>query len=165
MESVNKLEVMVAGWYKNLPHLPKELSLWLAQNAWWLVMIGAIVSGVGILGVLGLASGASVFFASFGAFGLGGIVFLGTILALLFGIVSVLLELVAIKPLKVMAKKGWDFVFLSVLVSLVGAIVGVVFSYNVGNLLSALVGAAISGYVLFEVRNYFVVGQSKSPKA
>ncbi len=52
MESLQKLEATVGEWYKGMPHLPKNGQRWLAENAWWLVLIGVILGAIGAIGLL-----------------------------------------------------------------------------------------------------------------
>ena len=52
MDSLRNLEAMVASWYKGVPHLPKNGQRWLAENAWWLTLVGVILGTMGILSVL-----------------------------------------------------------------------------------------------------------------
>jgi hypothetical protein len=46
METINKLETTVAGWYTGLPHLPKTFTQWLAANVWWLALIGVVLEPI-----------------------------------------------------------------------------------------------------------------------
>lgn len=164
METIVKLEKTLAGWYKQLPfHLPLEGRKWLAENAWWLVLIGVIASVLSIVGSL-----RSLFWAQ----DLSNSV-LGDLAAyygapvynpwvdgsLWVGLVSfaiiLVLEVAAINPLKVRAKRGWDLIFLTMLVGAIAAVVSVVVTGSMYGLLGAAVGVVVGGFFLFEVREQF----------
>ena len=50
MKSIYKLEKMIESWLKPVPHLPTEWRKWLADNAWWLTIIGVVLSTISVLG-------------------------------------------------------------------------------------------------------------------
>ena len=52
MKSIYKLEKMIESWLKPVPHLPTEWRKWLADNAWWLTIIGVVLSTISVLGML-----------------------------------------------------------------------------------------------------------------
>ena len=51
METLHKLEDTIEGWLKPLPHLPEDWRKWIANNSWWITLIGVIISAFGILGL------------------------------------------------------------------------------------------------------------------
>lgn len=155
MEIVTKVEQMVSGWMKDLPHLPKELTKWLAENAWWLTIIGVVVGGFGILGVLSAMTAGSALLGALGVPALGGMLLVGSLVSLAGTAAGVVVEAMAISPLKAMQKKGWDLMFLATLVSFAGAVVSSLIGVNIVGVLMSAVGAAISFYVLLEVKSYF----------
>ena len=160
MELVKNLETVMAGWVKDFPHLPASATKWIAVNAWWLVLIGVIIGAVGILVALGLTGAGSVFIAVIGSPIVGGAVLLNSLVTLAFSGLAVVLEAIAIKPLKTLQKKGWDLVFLATLVMTAGGVVSGVLVFDLSSILTSLLGLAISGYFLFEVRSHFVAAKS-----
>lgn len=164
MEFISKLESTVAGWAKNVPHLPAAGQKWLASNVWWIVLIGAIVSGISLLVALGslfsliaiLGSYAGTYYVSTTATtwavvsGIVGLVFLA-----LYGILMAL----AISPLKAGQKKGWNLLFTAWLLNAVSVVINAILTFNVvGFLIAIIFGAvflAISGYFLFEIHGQF----------
>jgi len=70
--------------------------------------------------------------------------------------VAVVVEAMAIAPLKEMKKRGWDLMFFALLVSVALGIVGSVLSVNIAGILFGLLGAAIGAYVMLELKHYFV---------
>lgn len=155
MQYADSVANVVARWMKDVPHLPKGLTKWLAENAWWLTIVGVVLSVFAIFGVLATMMAGSVVLAAVGAVGLGGMLFVSSLITLVGMGVSVVLEGMAIAPLKVLKKRGWDLLFLSLLVSVVLGIVGSVVTVNIVGILFGLIGAAIGAYVMLELRHYF----------
>ena len=52
MQQLAPLEEAIAKVHKDLPHLPKGLTTWLVENAWWLVIIGVALGVFGVLGTI-----------------------------------------------------------------------------------------------------------------
>lgn len=167
MDTVKKLETTIAGWYKQSPvHLPVEVRKWLGENAWWIVAIGAVVSGLIVLSALRMLYLPS---ATNSMFGLGEYVAFSNAplynpwtdpslwaSMIPFGIILVL-ELKAINPLKARAKQGWDLIFLTMLIAMASAVISALVSGALYGILGAGLGLAIGGFFLFEVRDQFGV--------
>jgi len=164
MEYIHKLETTVSGWVKNVPHLPVSGQKWLAQNVWWLVLIGAIISAIsllislttiaGLVAIIGTTS--SFYYASESILTLA---ILSSIVALVFiGLEGLLLAL-AVKPLKEQQKKGWVILFALLLLNVISTVVNAIFTFSVGGFIIGIIfGAiwlAIFAYFLFEIRGQF----------
>lgn len=154
MELVHNIENTMRGLYKDLPHLPKEISKWLAHNAWWLTVIGV---GFGVLGILGALSVVGIGATYVGIIApAAGIALMGAWVWILFFAAVLLIEAKAIMPLKAMQRKGWELLFLAMLVAIVGGLASELLRGNlVGGLISGLIGFAIGAYVLLEIDQYF----------
>jgi hypothetical protein len=156
MESLHKLESTVEGWLKPLPHLPADWRKWLAENVWWITLIGVILDGFVALGIYQAATYVNQLTGFLAAVGVTnpGWTFSMMVSLGLFVLTAVVMAL-AVSPLKAMKAKGWDLLFLASLVSIVAS----VFNYGSGSLVTSLIGAAvgavISMYFLFEVRSHF----------
>lgn len=162
MENVRKLEETVASWYKNVPHLPKEASRWIATNAWWLALIGLIVGAFGVLSVISLTFLAGALLAGVGGVvgaAIGGFAFVAVLIALLFSIVILVILATAIQPLKAMSKKGWNLLFLVMLLEVASLAVTLLLTFDVFGTIWSLLWAAVGGYFLFEVRQYYTSGK------
>lgn len=170
METVKTLETTLQGWYKSAPNLPEDWRKWLAVNAWWLVVIGVILSVIGLLGgLMALLTLWGLFGAvmtGYNLYGIGvnsqplvGLGLVSLIAALVFMAVTLYLMVRAVKPLQNMKKEGWELMFWAFLVGVVSSAVNIVLTFNavsfVFQVFWALVGAAIGGYFLFQVRSYF----------
>ncbi|MBX9704984.1 MAG: hypothetical protein K5Q00_01920 [Gammaproteobacteria bacterium] len=161
MEFIKKLETTVAGWVKNLPHLPPAGQKWLAHNVWWIALIGAIASGIAVLvSLFGiLLGGAAASYIYVVDPGFAAWVLLTGIVSLVFTTVRGLLLAMAVSPLQKMQKKGWVLLFISWLVNAVAVVVGAILSLSVigfiGAILFGAIGLAISGYFIFEIHGQF----------
>ncbi|QQS21965.1 hypothetical protein IPM09_00190 [Candidatus Saccharibacteria bacterium] len=155
MEQLHKLETMIAGWMKDLPHLPRNFTKWLAENAWWLVIIGVALGVLALMTTLSAMTVGSAVLGALGAPVLGGAFLISSVVSLVGAGISVVVEAMAISPLKTMQKKGWDLLFLSTLVSFAGAVVSSLVSVNIIGVVWAALAAAISFYILLEVKSYF----------
>jgi uncharacterized membrane protein len=162
MESLHKLEDMVEGWLKPLPHLPENWRKWLAENSWWLTLIGVVLS---VFALFALFASLSLFTATTSLYGQivttaiaqthGGLWMTSVWISLALMAVTVVIEAIAISPLKAMSKKGWDLLFLSVVIGVVSSLISAVLNIDITSLISAVIGAVIGSYVLFEIRSHF----------
>ncbi len=162
MSQVNKMEQTVARWYENTPHLPANGRQWLANNIWWLALVGVVLGTLAILGIMMTSLlVSSIFVAVGGAYGavLGGFTLVATLIILAFAIVSVILTGLAISPLKTKLKKGWTLLFVVMLINVLGAVLDFIFTFNLSGLLLTVIMAGLGGYLLFEIRSFFVVAK------
>jgi len=165
MEFISKTEKMFASWLKPIPNLPVNGQKWVAQNAWWIVLIDLIISIIGIFttiaAIITFATFSSVI--NYGIYGYGSTItqsyvgpsVVSLIFSLLVIIASVVLAALAISPLKAMKLKGWRLLYLLFLISLVLNVVGDLISLNIIGLIFSLIGLGIFAYFLFQIRGYF----------
>lgn len=164
MDLLSKLERTVLGWLKNVPHLPEVARRWIGDNIWWITLVGAILSGIGVLvgliGVIGVASLVGTVAASYYATATftAWAIILGLV-GLAFSVIDTVLLAMAVNPLRAKQKKGWVLLFTVWLVGVVAVVVNSILSLNVlGFITGILFGAiwiAISGYFLFEIHGQF----------
>jgi hypothetical protein len=169
MESIHKLENMIEGWLKPIPHLPTEWRKWLAANVWWITLVGVVLSVIGVLGLIfALINAMAIFGAVSSFYSVYGVStaqtytgwwILATAVSLVFLVVTIVIEAMAVKPLKSQNKKGWDLMFLVFLIGVVSQLVGIVLNFNAMSLIPSIIftalGIAIGAYFLFELRSYF----------
>lgn len=159
MESLKKLEVTIGGWLKDVPHLPPNVRKWIAENAWWLVIISVVLGGFAILSILGaialVGTVATVYGGPVVGAALTGTFLIASLVLLAMLILMVVLESMAIKPLKALQKRGWDLIFLVTFISLVLGVVSALLSFDFAGILRSVVGAAIAYYFLYEILGYF----------
>ena len=164
MFKISKVENMVGGWLKSVPHLPRGGQKWLAENVWWIVLIGVIAGAISLL--VGLAAifsymafvgNAASYYYTVSPYGSGWII--GTVVSLLFSVAIVILLATAITPLKALKLSGWNKLFIVLLVNAVSAVLGAILSFSVGGFIFGIIfgaiGVAISAYFIFEIRSHF----------
>lgn len=158
MEAVHSLEVALGRIYKNTPHLPIGARKWLGDNVWWIALIGAVLSVLSLvvlipltLAALGLGILVTLGGYNYGANGLIALISLTSL------VVTTVLMVIAISPLKVKAKKGWTLLFISALVSLALSAVIALLTVDIFSLLMTALWAAVAGYFLFEIHGEFGV--------
>lgn len=148
------------------PKLPAKASDWLADNIWWIALIGAIISGLGVLvainglwaslALLGAVSGTAYGYA---VAGITTWTLVVSAVSLAFLAVQGVLLGIAVKPLQAKQPKGWHLVFLTLLVGGVSTIISAVLAFGIGAIFSLIVSAAfflVGAYFLFEIRGYFI---------
>lgn len=135
---------MLEQFFAKAPHMPENARMTLVKISPWIAII------FGILGVLGGVAGLITLMttAPFAAgMGYPGGVGVGLI-AVLFWIAYSVLLLAAYPGLKARKAKGWTLLFWSQFVSIVGSVVEL-------QLISAIIGALIGFYLLFEIKSHY----------
>ncbi|HET8884282.1 MAG TPA: hypothetical protein VFM68_02325 [Candidatus Saccharimonadales bacterium] len=158
MEHVSKIENRVASWYKKAPNLPVGLQRWLADNIWWLVLIGVIIGAIGVVSIISVTFLAGALLVGFGgAIGatIAGLALIVVLVTLGLSIVNLVIAALAISPLKNKRKKGWSLLFLTMLISVLSLIIGFLLTFELFSFVWGLLYAAVGGYFLFQIRHYF----------
>lgn len=174
MELVHSIEKVMNGWFKNLPfHLPEKARVWLGKNVWWIVIVGVVLSAWSIISSLRALFWADTFLQQAREFAAAmGVSIPNSSLAdvalwvsIITFAVSILIEALAINPLKVMKKKGWDLLLAAMIVSVVGSLVSsLINGAIVGAIIGTVLGVAIGGFFLFEIRGQFVAAKPAKDK-
>lgn len=174
MEALSSLEKTLSKWYKDVPHMPKGFTQWLADNIWWLVAIAVVLSVLSLLFLVpaaliayGIMSGVA---STTGYFGgdlavSGASAWLTVTLSLASLLFTTILEAMAINPLKAKAKQGWTLLFAVALLNLGFNIVFALVAINILGILASVLWAAVWGYFLFEIRSYFGVRHKATKKS
>ena len=172
MSYISKIENMVSGWLKPVPHLPKGAQKWIAENVWWIVLIGVIASVINVLISIGAIFtymalvGTYSYVYSASPYGAGWII--GSIAGLLFSALIIALLATAISQLKNGQKKGWDRLFLVVIINAVSVVVGAILTFNIVGfilwIIFGAIGVAISAYLTFQIRSHFVAAKAHIKK-
>lgn len=175
MKLLSKLEQMVLGWLKSVPHLPIGVRKWLGDNAWWIAAIGAVLTGISALWLLValfsnmalLGGPATAYYASttFVAW-----LVVTTLVSLVFAVLYCVLLSTSVSPLKEKQKKGWVLLFAVWLVGVLAVVVNAVLTLNPLTFITSIIfGAlwlAVTGYFLFEIHGQFAhIEKSKGVKA
>ncbi len=133
--------------YAKAPALPKSATDVLVSIAPWLALIFgllAILAGVGGLGIFTAFSPLAYMYA-----GVGYTTFL--LVASVIGIAEGALMVLAFMPLRKRAIRGWNLLVWGEGLAIVSSLV----SLRVGDVISAIIGAAIAFYILFQVESYY----------
>jgi uncharacterized membrane protein YfcA len=167
MISLAKAENKVGGWLKSVPHLPKNGQRWIAENAWWIVLVGIIAAAISIMFGINSISKYATFVGNASSYlGLyvispyaAGWIF-SAIISLALAMLVVILLATAINAIKEQQKKGWERLFIALLIGVVSVVAGAFLTFNVFdfifNVIFGGVGLAIVAYFIFEIRSYFV---------
>jgi len=123
--------------------IPNNIRELLVKIAPWLVLIGVILAIPGILVLLGLGTIVAPFAV------LGGVRAIGTFsLSMIFVVIVLILEAIALPGLFKRSRSGWNFLFYATLVGVIQNII----SFNIGGL---IIGSLLSLYILFQVKGYY----------
>ena len=163
---LQKFEKTLVGWMKDLPHLPDGFTKWLAVNSWWLVLIGVVLGVFGVITTVnGLILGSAILSYYGVRVGVGGAYVLSTWIAVAGMIAVIVVEAMAISPLKSgvhkSGKRGWDLLFLAATIGFAVSALSDLIVFNLGALIGLVIGAAIGYYILIEIRVQFVKSAAK----
>jgi hypothetical protein len=167
MSVLNKVETMVSGWLKPVPHLPKGGQKWIAENAWWIVLIGVVASAIGILVAIGaiftylaFVGNAASYYGVYTTSVYGGGWIVSTIVSLAFSVALLIVTAMAVKPLKAQQRQGWSLLFIGLVLRTLSVVLGAILSFSVLGFIFGLIfgaiGLAIYAYFLYEIKSHFV---------
>ncbi len=139
-------------------NLPTGGQKWLAENAWWLSLVGGILSLWGAWSFWSVAHYASQWIRwaneVAGTTTNLGVAWYITLVAM---IVQAVLLLVAVQQLKTHKKSGWNLLLYTSYVSVITGVLDLfVPGYGFSGLVGMVIGALIGWFFLFQVRGYFV---------
>ncbi len=170
MESIEKLEAQIAGWLRPLPHLPTKGQKWFADNAWWMVVVSINFSIMGILAVISsiftaiafmnaVSSYSSIYSSYSSSSSYNGWIILVFLLVLSILIVNIILMALAVTPLQLSQKKGWNRLFRILLLNAILMLIGAISTWTLlGFVVVLIVGTIVASagtYLLFETRSHF----------
>ena len=174
MEFLNTIERTIAGWLKDVPHLPKVARSWMGENLWWIAAIFAVLAGFGALGLVvaffaNLANLGNPYVSYYVSTTFAAWEVVRVAVSLVFTVLGAVLLASAVNPLKEKQKKGWSLLLVTVLLGLVSTFVGAILTLSplglIGDLIFGTLWIAVGTYLLFEARTEFVhVERSKGAK-
>jgi hypothetical protein len=139
--------------YEKVPYkLPKSVQDILVQFGPWITLVIALLSLPAIFAIFGLNAVVSLYGAAVGVIP-GPLYYIGIVIL----VIQVVMMFLAISPLLKRQRQGWLLVFYSTTISVVYSVVSS-FSYGYfafTGILWGLVAAAISYYVLFQIRSHY----------
>ncbi len=130
--------------------LPQEVKEFLVKVSPYLVIVLAVMALPLILAALGLTAILSPFammggYGHMHGFGWG----FGAIIGLVFSVVTLVIEIVAVPGLFKRTKAAWTLLFYASIVSLIGSIL------SVSGIFGGIIGAIIGWYLLFQVKELY----------
>ncbi len=143
MEKLNKtLEVYLV---KKAPALPKNVKEILVKFAPWISIVMVIIGLPAVLALFGLgAMMYSIPYTAYGMYRAGG----GFSLAIIFLIITLALQALAVPGLMKRKMAGWNFLYY-------GVWANAVYSLLNGQALGLVIGLVIGLYFLFQVKSYY----------
>lgn len=128
MEYVKKIEAGAASLFARAPALPGNARRWVAKNAWWIIIVFAVMEAFNVIGSLrnlndiaARHSQANIYIREdFGVYTVMGIIGLAVsvaVTALYFG---------AVRPLREGRKSGWTMVFVGMLLGAAYAVASLI---------------------------------------
>ena len=134
-------------YYAKLPALPKGANDFIVSIAPWLALVFGVLAILSGIAAFGFLSVLSPFAAVAGATQYA---FTGLLAALVL-VVQGAVELLAFPSLKSRKVRGWNLMFLSLLLSVVSS----VFYLSVFGVVQSLIGLLIGYYFLYQVKSYY----------
>lgn len=141
--------------------IPPNITKWLADNSWWIVLVGAAASVFGIFSLLSLVNTANNIDALYNTYGLGDTYARSTsslYVSMLASAVSAVLLFMASSKLKMHQKAGWNLLYYNFLINAVISLLSFALSSPallVGSLIGFAIGFVIGAYILFQLRGHF----------
>lgn len=155
------LEGRLKGWYDRVPHLSNDSREWLANNIWWMAIIGVVSLTLSLILIVrellvALSIASHVFVVMLPQYAhMTGHTWVLLTLQIVQFVFTMLLMAVAVQPLRARARQGWVLLYWSFLVNFGLEIVATLLGSDLGGVLMAIIRATIAGYLLFEIRSYF----------
>lgn len=178
MELLSKLERTIGSALASAPHLPAEWRRWLGNNVWWIVIVGVVACGLAILSTIGVLLGGAAFIGGLSMYGYVPAIAVSSA-ALAWGVVQALVTiaflllqgvifLAAIQPLKAKQRKGWELLFILLIVSGASSIVSAIMTLSATGFISGIffgaIGFAVGAYLTFEIKAEFPIAKRKAAK-
>ncbi|MBP7760564.1 hypothetical protein KA093_02110 [Candidatus Saccharibacteria bacterium] len=143
--------------------MPEGGRTWIANNVWWLALVGGVLSLLSAWNayqatryVSQLGAFVDEFARQYGTTTLSdsfGFTYYAAVVAMA---VQGVLMLMAFQKLKVHQKAGWNLLFYSSLISLVMGILYVFTPYyGVASMIGVAIGVSIGWWIIFQIRNKF----------
>jgi hypothetical protein len=139
-----ELENKMAEFFlKKLPAMPENVREMIVKYGPYITVVMMVLTIPAILAVIGIGMATTPFAIAAGArYGFGFLV------SAIFGIVMIVLEIMAIKGLFARQMKAWKLLFYISLIQAVSAVLRLDFG-------GLIIGSGISWYILFQIRSYY----------
>lgn len=147
---MNQLEAILNEWFAvKAPQLPESWKKFIVMVSPWLAIIGVILGAIAAFTLFSSMSSMMALSGAYGAYAAAaGYSPTWIWISLAFMVAMLVLEALAIPGLRNKAYVGWKWMYYASLLSLVQGIVMM-------NFVSAIIGAVIGFYILFQVRSHY----------
>ncbi len=145
-ETSNNIIDTLEDFFKKAPALPANGREALVNITPWLAIIFGVLGVLGGLSSIGLLTAFSPLAALSGTPGVSS--YGGVVIASWIWLASSVLLIVAYPGLKARKLSGWNWLFYSDVLGVVGSVVA-------GSLVNAVLGALIGFYLLFQIKSYY----------
>lgn len=125
------------------PKMPADIQKLIVQYGPYLILIGTVISAVGLLSAFGVMSYVSPLRSMTGAYA-GGMYQVYMIMS----VITVVLNALALPGLFKRSMQGWTYMFYN-------TIVGTVLSIITMNIFGLIIGSGLGFYVLYQVKNHY----------
>ena len=133
--------------YAKAPALPKSADDVLVSLAPWLALIFGILAVLTGIGGLGLFTAFSPLAYMYAGAGFSALLVVSAVIVIVEGVVMLL----AFMPLRARRVRGWNLLVWGEGLAILGSLI----TLRVGDVIGALIGAAIAFYILFQVESYY----------
>lgn len=148
------LEEKTMELISRLPPFPQQYKAKLASVFWIIAIVSIVANILGILTILGVGGFAGSILLSFGqmSFDLWIIIIAGVV-----GMgITVVMEVIAVGPLKRMEYRGWYISFMVIWLQFAFSLLTGFFSnYTAGDFIRTIISTVFSLYLLMQAREYF----------
>jgi hypothetical protein len=152
----SSFEKFFMSFYKLTPNLSKDNRKNLASYFYFVAIAWLIFQIVGLIRLFAAVGIVSFVQISDSTYSLTtGLVFFIAI-SLVVQVLQIILPSMALLPLKSLQRSGWELMFASFLLGLVTLVVNWSLAADLMGLLKTLTIVVVSGYLLYEVRSFFV---------
>lgn len=164
MNYSRRVEANLAEFYELVPHLPKHIRVWLANNAWRIALVGILAC------IFSMFWNIPLFFTSVVLNSMAGdllspvvpyentqltMSWLSVLLMLIVSFITAFILAFSLNGLRRKSKSGWDMLYYAVMLNIARAVVVGVMTPNWGSLITMVVIVLVAGYLLFEIRPEF----------
>ena len=152
---MKQLEKKIMEINAKLPEIPEKGKAVIAKWLWLGALIAVIIYVMGIVAILGMGALSSMLLFSMGL----GFASIRVWIMVVTGVVgmgiTLIAEILAIKPLKNLLYKGWYIAFCVVCFQLIFSLLYDITSNTLSRVLFDIISFAISMYILAQTREYF----------
>ena len=164
MNYSRRVEANLAEFYEIVPNLPKHIRVWLANNACRIALVGIIGYIVSMFWQI------PNFFSSLVLNSMTGdvlspavpyentqltLTWLSFLLIMVVSLITAVILAFSLNGLRNKVKSGWNGLYYSMTLNIACAIAVVVITPNWRSFITMVVGALVTGYLLFEIRPEF----------